>query len=349
MAPSAVATTDAMSSDPLSINPLVQGALDERERLARRPRPPMATLHDTVKVSFEFFPPATPNAQQQLWSAVEQLAPFSPTFVSVTYGAGGTTRERTHATLTRLIEETNLSPAAHLTCVAASKSEVLDVVHSYLASGVSQIVALRGDPQDQSNHFQPHPDGFANAAELVSAIRAESDIPIAVAAYPDVHPEARSAQADLDHLKRKIDAGASRAITQFFFEPDSYLRFLERARAAGISIPIIPGVMPIAHFDRMVGFAKRCGAKIPAWLPQLFDNLDAMPEVRAMVAATVAAELCTTLREHGVNEFHFYTLNKPELTAATCLMLGLRRQAENVLTTPNVLNPTSAITHGKLA
>jgi len=319
---------DSNDAAAVPLDALSASTIEVRDRFSRRPWPPVSALRGETKVSFEFFPPATETAQQQLWSAVEQLAPFKPEFVSVTYGAGGSTRERTHATVERLIRETNLAPAAHLTCVAASKSEVLQVVRDYIASGVKQIVALRGDPQDGSNQFTAHPDGFNNAAELVAGIRSEFDVPITVAAYPDVHPEAASAQTDLDHLKRKVDAGASRAITQFFFEPDSYLRFLDSVRAAGVSIPIIPGIMPIAHFRRMTGFAKRCGATLPKWLSQLFDGLDDVPEVRAMVAATVAAELCRTLSEHGVRDFHFYTLNKPELSAAACLMLGLRTQNE---------------------
>ncbi len=277
-----------------------------------------------VAISFEFFPPHSPKMEQVLWQSIERLAPLAPRFVSVTYGAGGGTRERTHATVKRILDETNLTPAAHLTCVAASRSEVDAVVRNYQALGVSHIVALRGDPPEQQQRFQSHPDGYTNAAKLVAGIRQIGDFEISVAAFPEVHPEAQSGKADLDNLKRKIDAGASRAITQFFFDVEIYLRFVERARAAGIGVPIVPGILPVTNFARLKQFARTCGASVPDWLARLFEGLDDDPETRQLVAATVAAEQCLRLREQGVYEFHFYTLNRAALTQAICHILGIR-------------------------
>jgi methylenetetrahydrofolate reductase (NADPH) len=262
--------------------------------------------------------------EASLWQAIHRLAPLRPRFVSVTYGAGGSTRDRTHATVRRLLAETDLAPAAHLTCVAASRAEVDAVVRGYRDSGVRHIVALRGDPPDGHTRFAPHPEGYRNAEDLVRGIRAIGDFEISVAAYPEVHPEAVSPQADLDNLKRKIDAGASHAITQFFFDPVVYLRFVERARAAGIGVPIVPGILPVTNFQRVREFATKCGANVPDWLGTLFEGLDSDPSTRNLVAAWVAAEQCRTLQDHGVREFHFYTLNRAELTRSICHILGLR-------------------------
>jgi len=284
-------------------------------------------MSDQIEVSFEFFPPKTPEMEESLWRAISQLAPLQPRFVSVTYGAGGTTRERTHATVQRILEETNLEPAAHLTCVAASREEVNEVVRSYRELGVRHIVALRGDPPDGSTHFIPHPEGYRSAEELVRGIRQIGDFEISVAAYPEVHPQAESAQADLDNLKRKIDAGASRAITQFFFEPDVFLRFRDRAQAAGIDVPIEPGILPVTNFKRVRSFAEACGASVPGWLADLFEGLDEDPATRKLVAAWVAANQCKVLQKHGVQEFHFYTLNRAELTRSICHILGVRPKA----------------------
>ncbi len=277
-----------------------------------------------IAISFEFFPPHTAKMEQVLWQSIERLAPLSPRFVSVTYGAGGSTRERTHTTVKRILNETNLTPAAHLTCVAASRAEVDAVVRNYQAIGVRHIVALRGDPPEQQQRFQPHSDGYANAAALVAGIRQIGDFEISVAAFPEVHPDARSAKADLDNLKRKIDAGANRAITQFFFDVEIYLRFIERVRATGIGMPIVPGILPVTNFATLKRFARICGANVPNWLACLFEGLDNDPETRQLVAATVAAEQCTRLKEQGVNEFHFYTLNRAALTQAICHILGVR-------------------------
>ncbi len=292
-------------------------------RLRRRPRPPFVPISAELAVSFEFFPPADARAAEKLWQCVERLAPLAPRFVSVTYGAGGSTRERTHATVRRIIDHTALTPAAHLTCVGATRDEVDDVARSYYAAGVRHIVALRGDPPRSAARFVPHPDGYANAAELVAGLRRVADFELTVAAYPETHPEAASWRVDLDNLKRKIDNGASRAITQFFFDPDVYLRFVDRARAAGINVPIVPGILPVTNFARVREFAAQCGASVPEWLAQLFAGLDDSPDVRQLVAATVTAEQCVQLCEQGVREFHFYTLNRAELTAAICRILGI--------------------------
>jgi methylenetetrahydrofolate reductase (NADPH) len=277
-----------------------------------------------IEVSFEFSPPKTPEMEASLWQTIRSLAPLRPRFVSVTYGAGGSTRERTHATVRRIMEETDLEPAAHVTCVAASRGEVDAVVRSYGCIGVRHIVALRGDPPEGSACFTPHPEGYRNAEELVRGIRALGDFEISVAAYPEVHPEAVSAQADLDNLKRKLDAGASRAITQFFFEPAVYLRFVDRVRAAGVTAPIVPGILPVTNFKRVREFARKCGASVPGWLAELFEGLDRDPTTRNLVAAWVAAEQCRKLQEYGVREFHFYTLNRAELTRSICHILGVR-------------------------
>ncbi|MFI5021366.1 MAG: methylenetetrahydrofolate reductase [Alphaproteobacteria bacterium] len=277
-----------------------------------------------LRVSFEFFPPKSEEMERQLWHAVERLEPLQPRFVSVTYGAGGSTRERTHATVRRIRNETSLEPAAHLTCVGSTQAEVDAVARDYWAAGIRHVVALRGDPPAGEAGYRPHPGGYPFAVDLVRGLKRIADFDISVAAYPEVHPEAASPEADLDNLKRKIDAGASRAITQFFFEADVFLRFVERCRKAGISLPIVPGILPVTNFARVVQFAKTCGAGIPAWLAALFETLDDDPGTRQLVAATVAAEQCRELYANGVNEFHFYTLNRADLAYAICHILGLR-------------------------
>ena len=277
-----------------------------------------------LSVSFEFFPPKTAAMEKTLWASIERLAPIGPRFVSVTYGAGGGTRERTHATVKRMLDETPLTPAAHLTCVDATRRQVDAVARRYHDDGVRHIVALRGDPPDGKSCFTAHPDGYRNAAELVTGLKRVADFELTVGAYPEVHPDARSAQADLDNLKAKLDAGASRAITQFFFDSDVYFRFLDRARDAGISAPIIPGILPVTNFAAVQRFAAICGTTVPAWMSELFQDLDDSPDTRQLVAASVAAEQCLALARQGVTEFHFYTLNRAELTVAICHRLGLK-------------------------
>ena len=280
------------------------------------------------KVSFEFFPPKSDEMAAQLWSAIRRLEPLAPRFVSVTYGAGGTTRERTHHTVRRIRDETALEPAAHLTCVAATRAEVDDVARAYWDAGIRHIVALRGDPPGEAAEYVPHPGGYDFAVDLVAGLRRIADFEISVAAYPEVHPQAAGAEADLDNLKRKIDAGATRAITQFFFDTDIYFRFVDRARAAGITVPIVPGILPVTNFGQLVKFAAMCGAGVPQWLALAFENLDADPETRKLVAMSMAFDQCRRLIAGGADEFHFYTLNRAELTYAICHMLGLRPAAD---------------------
>ncbi len=277
-----------------------------------------------LSVSFEFFPPKTETMAENLWRAMERLRPLNPAFVSVTYGAGGSTRQRTHDTVTRIQNEGGLPCAAHLTCVGASREEVDQIARNYWDGGIRHLVALRGDPPEGEEDFQNHPDGYYNAAELVAGLKKVADFEISVAAYPEMHPNSASSQADLDNLKRKIDAGANRAITQFFFEADTYLRFLERARAAGIWVPIVPGILPVSNFVQASRIANACGTAIPAWMAHLFEGLDDDVETRRMVAVTVAAEQCQKLQTAGVTDFHFYTLNRADLTYAICHILGLR-------------------------
>lgn len=272
-------------------------------------------------VSFEFFPPKSAEQEERLWLEINKLEPLAPRFVSVTYGAGGGTRERTHRLVRRIREETALEPAAHLTCVDATREEIDAIARDYWQTGIRHIVALRGDPQGGAEHYAPTPGGYAFAADLVAGLRAVGDFEISVAAYPEVHPEAASGEADLDNLKRKLDAGATRAITQFFFDVESYLRFLDRAGAAGITAPIVPGILPITSFKRTAEIAATCGARIPQWLATLFDGLQDDPDTRALVSAVAGAELCRQLQAEGIDEFHFYTLNRAELTTAICRML----------------------------
>jgi methylenetetrahydrofolate reductase (NADPH) len=295
----------------------------------------MASATAGVSVSFEFFPPKTEKMEQTLWQSVLKLAPLAPEFVSVTYGAGGTTRERTHATVTRIQREAGLAAAAHLTCVGATSEEINGIARAYRDAGIRHIVALRGDPPPAADGsgglggqgYVPFPGGYAYAVDLVRGLRGVADFEISVAAYPETHPEAASAAADLDNLKRKIDAGASRAITQFFFDNDAYFRFLDRAAAAGITVPIIPGILPISNVSRTVEMAAKCGASVPAALVEAFDGLDQDPETRQLVAAGAAARQCEQLIAQGVRALHFYTLNRAELALAICRLLGVRGPA----------------------
>lgn len=278
-----------------------------------------------VEVSFEFFPPKTEKMEETLWQSIRRLEPYRPRFVSVTYGAGGSTRERTHATVKRIVEETSLKPAAHLTCVEATREEVDEVIRSYWEAGVRHIVALRGDPPSGIGaRYQPHPGGYANAAELAAGIRAIAPFEISVGCYPEKHPESPSFEADLDLLKAKIDAGASRAISQFFAEPETFLRFVDRVRAAGIDIPIVPGIMPVGNVAGYMRMSKACGAHVPDWFAKRFEGLDNDPETRRLVAVTVAAEQVLKLADQGIRQFHFYTLNRAETAVALCHILGLR-------------------------
>jgi len=299
--------------------------LDEARRALDTPL--YADLAGDAQVSFEFFPPNTEKMAETLWDAIESLAPLRPRFVSVTYGAGGSTRERTHATVARIVHEAGLPAAAHLTCVNASKADIAEVAHAYWEAGVRHIVALRGDPPPGET-FQPHPEGYAGAAELVAGLHALHPFEISVAAYPEVHPQALSAQADVDNLKAKLDAGATRAITQFFFSPEVFFRFRDRVAAAGIKAEIVPGILPVSNVAQARKFAVMCGASIPPWMDRLFEGLDAHPQARQLVAATVAAELSRRLYAGGVRNFHFYTLNRAELSYAICHLLGLRGGAK---------------------
>ena len=288
------------------------------QRLAARASP--------YAVSFEFFPPRNEEMETQLWAAIRRLAPLHPHFVSVTYGAGGSTRGRTHATVKRIVEETDLKPAAHLTCVGASKAEVDAVIRDYWAAGVRHIVALRGDMPENAP-YRAHPGGYASTTELVAGIRAIAPFEVSVSAYPEKHPDSPSFEWDVDTLKQKIDAGATRAITQFFFDNDVYFRFVERAQRAGITVPIVPGIMPVTNFVQMRKFAAIAGASVPAKMAWLFEGLANDPDTRRLVAATVAAEQCQALAKNGVYEFHFYTLNRADLSYAICHILGLRPPA----------------------
>jgi methylenetetrahydrofolate reductase (NADPH) len=282
-------------------------------------------MADRIRVSFEFFPPKTAEMETTLWEAVGRLAPLAPDFVSVTYGAGGSTRERTHSTVRRILAETALTPAAHLTCVAASREEIDAVIHAYRDAGVRHIVALRGDPTEGvAAKYAPHPGGYRNGADLVAGIKRIADLEVSVSAYPEKHPDSPSVEADIDMLKAKVDAGASRAMTQFFFENDCYFRYLDRVRARGIDIPIVPGILPVQNFKQMRSFAERCGTSVPRWLAKRFDGLDEDVATRKLIAAAVAAEQVLELVERGVTDFHFYTMNRADLVYAICHLLGLR-------------------------
>jgi methylenetetrahydrofolate reductase (NADPH) len=286
--------------------------------------PLFAEVRGDIQVSFEFFPPKTDAMAETLWRSIETLAPLKPRFVSVTYGAGGSTRERTHATVERIARETDLTPAAHLTCVGATREEIDAIARSYWDAGVRHIVALRGDPPEMGTRYAPHPGGYANAAELVAGLKAIAPFEISVAAYPECHPDSASAESDLDNLLRKIDAGADRAITQFFFSADCFFRFRDLVAERRPGVEVVPGILPVSNVATTRRFAGQCGASIPGWMDRLFEGLDELPQARQLVAATIAGELCGQLYAGGVRHFHFYTLNRAELAYAICHMLGVR-------------------------
>ena len=291
-------------------------------RLSRR-----SDIGERVKVSFEFFPPKSDEMEARLWDTITRLEPLAPRYVSVTYGAGGSTRERTARTVSRILNDSALSPAAHMTCVDATRDEVDAVVQDFAAMGVTRFVALRGDPAaGVGAAYRPHPQGYSNGAELVAAIRRIGDFEVSVSAYPEKHPESADFATDIDMLKRKVDSGATRAITQFFFDNDLYERYVERVRRAGIYIPIVPGILPIHNFAQVASFSARCGAHVPAWLAERFDGLDRDPQTHALVAAAVAAEQVLDLVERGIGEFHFYTMNRADLAFAICHLIGIRPQ-----------------------
>jgi methylenetetrahydrofolate reductase (NADPH) len=290
------------------------------------PAPLFAQAKGDIAVSFEFFPPKSEKMAETLWGSIETLAPLQPRFVSVTYGAGGTTRERTHATVERIVRETHLPAAAHLTCVDASRDEIDEIARSYWNAGVRHIVALRGDPPEEGASYQPRADGYADAAALVAGLKQVAPFEISVACYPEMHPQASCPNADLDNLKRKVDAGADRAISQFFFSPEAFFRFRDRAAARGIDAEIVPGILPVSSVAQTRKFAGQCGAAIPDWMDAMFEGLDDKPAARQLIAATVAAELCGQLYAGGVRHFHFYTLNRAELAYAICHLLGVRAQ-----------------------
>jgi methylenetetrahydrofolate reductase (NADPH) len=279
-------------------------------------------------VSFEFFPPQDVKSEERLWQVIESLSPLAPSFYSVTYGAGGSTRARTDRIVRRIHDETAVPPAAHLTCVGASRADIDALARSWWESGIHQIVALRGDPPKGEGQYTPRPDGYENAAALVTGLRKIADFDISVAAYPERHPDSPSVEADIDNLKRKIDNGANRAITQYFFDNDHFLRFRDRVAAAGIKVPLVPGILPVTNFARVVEFSKQCGTTVPQRLAEMFDGLDRDPETRNLIAATVAVEQCEGLQREGVGHFHFYTLNRAALTKAICWRLGVRPRAE---------------------
>jgi len=286
--------------------------------------PVSAPLPKDVSVSFEFFPPKTEKMEETLWASLKRLEPLGPKFVSVTYGAGGSTRERTHNTVVGIQKETSMSAAAHLTCVGSSKAEIDEIADRYWEEGIRHIVALRGDPAEGTNKYEPHPEGYAYAVDLVEGLKKRHDFEISVAGYPETHPDAPSAQFDIDYLKKKVDAGANRVITQYFFEPEMFLRYRDKAVAAGVNVPIIPGILPVTNFKQVLKFSAACNTKVPAWMADLFTALDDEPETRKFVACTVASELCRVLHANGVNDFHFYTLNRADLTYAFCHVLGVR-------------------------
>ena len=292
--------------------------------------PLFADLAGDAAISFEFFPPKTEKMEESLWAAIETLVPLKPRFVSVTYGAGGSTRERTHATVERIARETSVPAAAHLTCVAATRDQIDEIAKEYWAAGVRHIVALRGDMPTLGDKFVPHPQGYQNAADLVAGLQKIAPFEISVAAYPEQHPDSASVEADLDNLKRKLDAGATRAITQFFFSAEAFFRFKDKALSAGIDAEIVPGILPVSNVAQARKFAAACGASIPAWMDRLFEGLDDHPAARQLVAATIAAEMSRRLYAGGVRHFHFYTLNRAELAFAICHMLGHRAQPKGL-------------------
>lgn len=284
-----------------------------------------AGLAKRPSVSFEFSPPKGPKSEESLWEAIRRLEPLNPTFVSVTYGAGGSTRDRTHRTVVRMLNETTLKPAAHLTCVEASRAEVDEVIQDYWDAGIRHIVALRGDPPGSlGGAYTPRTDGYQNATELTAGIKAIGDFDVSVGVYPQVHPESPSVDHDIEVLKAKVDAGATRAISNFFFDIDGYLRFVERIRKAGVTIPILPGIMPVSSYEGLKNMSHRIGVSLPSWLGNLFEGLDQDPETRRLIAASVAAEMCASLLEEGYSDFHFYTLNRADLVYAICRVLGVR-------------------------
>ncbi|GAB5352965.1 methylenetetrahydrofolate reductase [NAD(P)H] [Qipengyuania sp. 483] len=305
--------------------------LDQMREAQRALETPLFSgLPGDIEVSFEFFPPKTEKMSETLWESVKTLEPLDPRFVSVTYGAGGSTRERTHEAVRRIVGETDIPAAAHLTCVQATREEVDEVAREYWAEGVRHIVALRGDAPDGADVYSPHPGGYENAADLIAGLKRIADFEISVAAYPEVHPDSLDRQSDLDNLKRKFDAGATRAITQFFFEPECFFDFRDKAATAGIVGEIVPGIMPVLSFAAVQRMSGLCGTAIPEWMEGLFRGLDERPEARQLVSATIAAELCRRLYAGGVRKFHFYTLNRAELSYAICHMLGLRPQGDKL-------------------
>jgi methylenetetrahydrofolate reductase (NADPH) len=301
-----------------------------QEALTARDGPLFADVAGDIDVSFEFFPPKTGKMEETLWQSIETLAPLAPRFVSVTYGAGGSTRERTHNTVARIVRETAIPAAAHLTCVDATRDEIDRIAEDYWNVGVRHIVALRGDPPRAGEKYGTHPGGYENAAALVEGLRKRHPFEISVAAYPECHPDSPDATADLDNLKRKIDAGATRAITQFFFEPDTFFRFRDDAAKAGIGAEIVPGIMPVMNYASVTRMSAMCGTAVPGWMGRLFEGLDDRPDARQLVAATLAAELCRRLYAGGVRQFHFYTLNRAELAYAICHLLGVRPAQETM-------------------
>ena len=308
------------------MTPLSFAQMTEASRAVTTPM--FADLPGDIGVSFEFFPPKTEGMEKTLWESVATLEPLRPRFVSVTYGAGGSTRERTHNTVARITRETGIPAAAHLTCVDASRGEIDDVARAYWDAGVRHIVALRGDPPRAGEKFAPHADGYISSADLVAGLKRVADFEISVGAYPEQHPEAPDSASDLDHLRRKLDAGAVRGITQFFFEPDTFFRFRDAAVAAGVTAELVPGILPVSNVANLLKMAKATGTSVPDWMARLFEGLDDKPAARQLVAATVAAEQCRRLYAGGVRHFHFYTLNRAELAYAICHMLGVRPAAQ---------------------
>lgn len=294
----------------------------------------LTALVRPVQISFEFFPPADEKMEQTLWESIQRLAPLQPRFVSVTYGADGSTRERTHHAVMRVLHETALTPAPHLTCVGADRERVLDVARAYWSAGIRHIVALRGDAPKGMTSYQPHPNGYAYAADLVRGLRSVGDFEISVAAYPEIHPEAPNPRFDVNNLKAKLDAGAHRAITQFFFDPEIFLRYRDRCASAGITASLVPGILPITRFPQMLKIATRCGTAVPEWLHRRFEGLEEDADTRRLIGAAVAIAQVEALSREGVEEFHFYTLNRADLTYAICHALGVRPKPTRVKESP---------------